>query len=161
LQGIASAARSPGEHHKSEFVILANDSERITLIVIRIDTSDNITKKIDDLYDAYIFAQKHALTEDNLKSAHKFLCRNILPSAFQGQYRHQNMYVATDDGRIEYVAVEPQLVKREMSRFFQDVFFLLNTSLSLEEVFYFAAAIHLVFVKRVYFILNALFNIFF
>lgn len=105
------------------------------------------TKKIDDLYGAYVFAQNNRLTESNLKEAHKLLSRHIVAKSWQGKYRHQNMYVATDDGRIDYVAAIPQIVESEMSKFFNDIDMLINVSMSIEEVFYFASLIHLVFVK--------------
>jgi Fic family protein len=57
------------------------------------------------------------------------------------------MYVTTSDGRIEYVAATPQLVEIEMNKFYEDLDILLDTELSMEQTFYFAAMIHLVFVK--------------
>jgi Fic family protein len=105
------------------------------------------TKKIDDLYSAYIFAQNNRLTESSFKKTHQLLSKHIVASAWQGKYRKQNMYVATDDGRIEYVAAQPQIVESEMSKFFKDISLLLNASLSIEEVSYYASLIHLVFVK--------------
>jgi Fic family protein len=105
------------------------------------------TKKIDDLYSAYLFAQENRLTESSFKKTHQLLSKHIVASAWQGKYRKQNMYVATDDGRIEYVAAQPQIVESEMSKFFKDISLLLNASLSIEEVFYYASLIHLVFVK--------------
>jgi len=56
------------------------------------------------------------------------------------------MYVSTDDGRIEYVAASPPL-KGEMGKFCHDVDLLVKAALSIEEVFYYASMIHLVFVK--------------
>lgn len=105
------------------------------------------TKRIDDLYGAYVFAQNNRLTEKNVKEAHKLLSRHLVADAWQGKYRQQNMYVATDDGRIEYVAAIPQIVEQEMFNLFQDIKLLSKESLSIEEVFFYAAMIHLVFVK--------------
>jgi len=105
------------------------------------------TKKIDDLYGSYVFAQNNRLTESNVKEAHKLMSKHIVAKGWQGKYRHQNMYVATDDGRIEYVAAIPQIVESEMSKFFEDISILLNRPLSIEQVFYYAAMIHLDFVK--------------
>lgn len=105
------------------------------------------TKKIDDLYEAYVLAQNNRLTEENVKAAHRLLSRHIVAKAWQGKYRHQNMYVATDEGKIEYVAALPQIVEHELSRFFQDIKLLSKESLTIEEVFFYAAMIHLVFVK--------------
>lgn len=105
------------------------------------------TKKIDDLYSAYLFAQNNTLSEKNVKKVHKLLSKHIVSAAWQGKYRLQNMYVATEDGRIEYVAALPQIVESEMATFFKDISLLLTASLSIEEVFYYASMIHLVFVK--------------
>jgi Fic family protein len=105
------------------------------------------TKKTDDLYNAYLFAQNHQLNEENLKQAHRLLSKNILSETWQGKYRNQNIYVATDDGKIEYVAVSPFLVKDEIAKLFHDIQLLQSSKLSIVEVFYYASMIHLVFVK--------------
>jgi Fic family protein len=105
------------------------------------------TKKIDDLYSAYVFAQNNRLTESNVKEAHKLLSKQLVATRWQGKYRHQNMYVASDDGKIEYVAAIPQRVESEMAKFFKDISTLLTLPLSAEQVFYYASMIHLVFVK--------------
>ena len=105
------------------------------------------TRKIDDLYEAYLFAKNNNLTETNLQEAHKILSKHLVAKPWQGKYRVQNMFVATDDGKIEYVAARPQIVQEEMSRLFADIDLLLHAELYIEEVFYFAAMIHLVFAK--------------
>lgn len=105
------------------------------------------TKKTDDLYNAYTFAQSHPLNERNIAEAHKLLSKHILPHKWQGRYRTQNMYVSTDDGRIEYIAASPYEVPEEMQKFYADLEQLLTISMDIEEVFFFAAMIHLVFVK--------------
>ena len=105
------------------------------------------TKKTDDLYSAYLFAQQNALNENNVKEAHKLLSRHIVATAWQGQYRIQNMYVATEDGKIEYVAAPPAIVPDEMEKFFTDLSFLLQTEMTTSEAFFYAAMLHLVFVK--------------
>jgi Fic family protein len=112
-----------------------------------IEFSPDYTKKIDDLYDAYLFAKKSKLNSKNISEAHKLLSKNILTSNWQGKYRNQNMYVTTNDGKIEYVAVSPFEVEIEMKKLFDDIDYLLQTELKIEEVFYFASFIHLVFVK--------------
>lgn len=105
------------------------------------------TQKIDDLYDAYSFAKTHALNEDNIIKAHKLLSKNILSKHLQGQLRTQNMYVSTPDGRIEYVAASPYEVQKEMEKFYADLNYLLTARIDIAAVFYYAAMIHLVFVK--------------
>ena len=105
------------------------------------------TKKIDDLYNAYEFAKTNDLNKKNISKAHIFLGKNIVASHQQGKIRTQNMYVTTADGRIEYVAATPDEAKVEMEKLYADIAFLLKQQLSIEEVFFFAAMIHVVFVK--------------
>ncbi|MDO4230315.1 MAG: Fic family protein [Capnocytophaga sp.] len=105
------------------------------------------TKKIDDLYNAYTFAKSNTLHQESVSQAHKLLSKHLVSEHWQGKFRTQNMYVTTEDGRIEYVATSPYQVENEMNKFFSDIAVLLNTDLRIEEVFYFASCIHLVFVK--------------
>lgn len=105
------------------------------------------TRKIDDLYNAYTFAKRNELNPKNISEAHKLLTKNIVASHWQGKFRNQNMFVTTADGRIEYVAALPTEVETEMKKFFNDVALLLKANLSIEEVFYYASFIHLIFVK--------------
>jgi Fic family protein len=105
------------------------------------------TRKIDDLYNAYTFAQANRLNETNIAKAHKLLGKNIVAKNWQGRFRANNMYVATAEGRIEYVAATPYQVASEMEKLYADVEVLLKQHLSIIEVFFYAAMIHLVFVK--------------
>lgn len=107
----------------------------------------NYTKKIDDLYNAYSFAKENPLNEKNIAHVHTILSKHLVTKNFQGNYRNQNMFVTTDDGKIEYVAALPANVSNEMNLFFEDVNQLLKIDLSFEETFYYASLIHLVFVK--------------
>ena len=105
------------------------------------------TKKIDDLYNAYAFAKASQLNPKKISEAHKLLSKHIVAKNWQGKFRNHNMYVTTPDGRIEYVAASPNEVEAEMEKFHNDIEILLKTKLSIEEVFFFASLIHLVFVK--------------
>lgn len=105
------------------------------------------TKKIDDLYNAYTFAKSNELNQKNISKAHKLLSKHIVATNWQGKFRLHNMYVSTSDGRIEYVAASPYEVENEMTKFYSDIAILKKTKLSIEEVFFFASLIHLVFVK--------------
>jgi len=105
------------------------------------------TKKIDDLYNAYSFAKNNELNQKNVSAAHKLLSKHIVAANWQGKFRNQNTYLTTQDGRIEYVAASPSEVESEMEKFYCDIAVLLNAKLCIEEVFYFASLIHLVFVK--------------
>ena len=112
-----------------------------------IEFSADYTRKIDDLYDAYTFAKINELNENNVVKAHALLSKNILTKNSQGKYRTQNMYVSTPDGRIEYVAASAFEMEAEMRKFYADLDLLLETEMSIEEVFFYASMIHLVFVK--------------
>ena len=105
------------------------------------------TKKTDDLYNAYTFAQQNALNESTIKEAHKLLSKHFVETSWQGKYRAQNMYVATDEGKIEYVAPSHFVVPTEMRKFNEDLKILLKSPMTAEEAFYFASMVHLVFVK--------------
>lgn len=105
------------------------------------------TQKIDDLYEAYLFAQGNQLDELGMHYAHELIMRNILTETHRGKYRNNNMYVTTDDGKIDYVAIEPQDIVKEIAKLYHDIKTLLEEKLSFEEILYFASMIHLVFVK--------------
>lgn len=105
------------------------------------------TQKIDDLYEAYQFAQQNPLTAGNIQHAHKLLTKHILQAAHRGKIRTMNMFVMTPDGKIEYMACTPDKVQAEIEKLYRDIDKLLNTELSFEEALYFASLIHLVFVK--------------
>ncbi len=105
------------------------------------------TKKIDDLYNAYTFAKSNVLNKANIEKAHKLLSKHIVAKPQQGKIRTHNIYVSTPDGKIEYVAATTHEVKGEMQKFYADVDALIAAKLSVEEVFFYAALIHLVFVK--------------
>lgn len=105
------------------------------------------TKKIDDLYNAYTFAKGNTINEANIRKAHQLLSKHLVAKHQQGRLRIHNMYVSTPDGRIEYVAPSPYALADEMAKFYTDIDLLLKASLSIQEVFFFAAMIHLVFVK--------------
>ena len=105
------------------------------------------TKKTDDLYNAYTFAKQNPLTPQNIGKVHALLALNFLEKHKLGKFRSSNMYVVTDDGRIEYVAASPYEVEQEMQKLYDDIADLLKADLSIQEVFYYAAFIHLMFVK--------------
>lgn len=114
---------------------------------MHLEFKPDYTKKTDDLYNAYQFAQSHPLNTHTINETHKLLSKNIVERHKQGKLRTNIMYVATDDGRLEYVATSPYELKAEMEKWFADVEVLLNTSMSAEEVFFYAAMLHLTFVK--------------
>ncbi len=105
------------------------------------------TKKTDDLFKAYQFAQNQVLTFKNLLKAHSVLTKNLLTAGSRGKIRKHIELIVDKEGRIEYVAAPPEIVEIEVRKLMADVKFLLSENLAWDEVFYFAALIHLVFLK--------------
>ncbi|MFV0346637.1 MAG: Fic family protein [Bacteroidales bacterium] len=112
-----------------------------------IEYQTDYTRKIDDLYEAYLFAQNNLLDEKSLLKAHALITKHILKKHQRGKIRTSNMFVITNNGKIEYVAASPNIVKSEMVRFFKDLDTLLNACFSFEEDLFYASLLHLVFVK--------------
>ena len=112
-----------------------------------IEFQADYTRKVDDLYNAYQFAQQSDLNAENISKAHELLSKNLVETTKKGKLRTSNMYIATEEGKIEYVAISPYELKAEMDKWYHDLSSLLNTKLTYEEVFYFAAYLHLTFVK--------------
>ncbi len=105
------------------------------------------TRKIDDLYNAYQLAKTARCDGYNIALVQRILTKHILPEARQGKVRTGNMYVTTSDGKIEYVAASPLVVQPELEKFYNDIDSLMSMSLSIQEIFFFASLLHLVFVK--------------
>jgi Fic family protein len=51
------------------------------------------------------------------------------------------------EGRLIYLAIEPELIRAELEKLFADISILLQAKLTTTEIFYYAAYIHLVFVN--------------
>ena len=105
------------------------------------------TRKIDDLYNAYTFAKTNVMCKSNIEETYKLLSRYIVAKHQQGKIRKQNMYITNDEGNIEYVAATLYEVEAEMGKFYSDVDLLIRMEMGISEVFYYAAMLHLVFVK--------------
>ena len=105
------------------------------------------TRKADDLYAAYDFIDNQKLILKNVQKAHAILCSKLLHRSQQGLIRTNPMFVINSDDKIEYVASDPGIVKGELEKLFNDIDLLLKTDLNDHEIFYYAALIHLVFVK--------------
>ena len=105
------------------------------------------TKKIDDLYNAYVFAKSNLLCKATISEVHKILAKNIVANYQQGKHRIQNMFITIDEGKIEYVAALPNQVNHEMEKLYDDIEVLLKADLSFQESFYYASLVHLIFVK--------------
>lgn len=102
-------------------------------------------EEIENLIEAYEFAQKNELNEKNLLHCHKLFSATLLIKSKRGKYRIEKVGVFGKSG-LAYMAVEPEFVEKEMKSFFRDLTELLSMQLKVEEVFYFASLIHLKFV---------------
>jgi len=101
--------------------------------------------EIDDLINAYNFARENPLNELNLLKAHMVLSKNILIKSNRGKYRLESIGVFSESGLI-YLAVEYQYVVEHMNQLFRQIFEILRTKPSIEEILYYASLIHLRFV---------------
>lgn len=101
-------------------------------------------EEIEDLIEAYEFAQKNTLNEKNLLTCHKIFSKTLLIKSKRGKYRIEQVGVFGKTG-LAYMAIEPEFVEKEMKIFFQDIEELISSSLNENEVFYFASLIHLRF----------------
>lgn len=107
-----------------------------------------MTEKPNDLYKAYLFAKDNSLTGDNFHTAHKLIATHLLSVAQRGVLRKTEMLVMEHKtGGIQYEATMVSLLQKEYEKFWDDISLLLKKDLTIEEVFYFAAYIHLVFVN--------------
>ncbi|MEA1874291.1 MAG: Fic family protein [Bacteroidota bacterium] len=99
-------------------------------------------EEIDDLIEAYGFAQNNKLNEKNLLNCHKIFSDTLLIRSKRGKYRIEQVGVFGKSG-LAYMAIEPEFVETEMKIFFQDINELISIKLNETEVFYFASLIHL------------------
>jgi Fic family protein len=103
-------------------------------------------KEIEDLIAAYQFARENDLTLDNILKSHEILTQSILLKKERGKIRRVKVRVRSE-GRLIYLAVEPEFIKQELEKLFADISILLKSKLTTAEIFYYAAFIHLVFVN--------------
>ena len=101
-------------------------------------------EEIEDLIEAYKFAQTNNLNETNLMICHKIFSETLLIKSKRGKYRIEQVGVFGKSG-LAYLAIEPEFVEKEMKIYFQDIEELISSKLNEIEVFYFASLIHLKF----------------
>ncbi len=107
-----------------------------------------LVEKPNDLYKAYLFAKQNKLTEKNFLQSHLLLSQHLLSEKQRGSYRKNEMLVMEHKtGRIQFEAAPFAIVEAEMNKLWGDIESLLKTKLSVEEIFYYAAFIHAVFVS--------------
>ena len=115
--------------------------------MLNIEYLPELTEKPDDLYKAYVFAKDTALNKDNFHKAHKLIAAHLLPEHQRGVLRNTEMLVMEHKtGRIQYEAALLNVLLDEYTSLWNDIDRLLQSDMSSDEIFYYAAFIHLVFV---------------
>jgi Fic family protein len=113
-----------------------------------IDYLPGLTEKPNDLFEAYEFARDNELTLTNFFKAHYISTKHLLPESFRGNVRTGNMLIMEQKTqRVQYEAASSLIVKQEFENFWKELDELIKQNLTINEVFYYASLIHLVFVK--------------
>lgn len=108
----------------------------------------NLTEKPNDLFEAYEFARDNKLTLANFYQAHAIATQHLLPEGQRGLVRTGNMLIMDQQTqRVQYEAAMSSIVASEFEDFWAQLNGLLLKDLSIQEVFYYASLIHLIFVK--------------
>lgn len=116
--------------------------------MLNIEYLPELTQKPNDLYNSYLFAKDNNLNKNSFFEAHKLIAAHLLPEKQRGTIRTSEMLVMEHNtGRIQYEACPLSMVKKQYDILWGDIDILLNTDLSVEQIFYYAAYIHLVFVN--------------
>lgn len=116
--------------------------------ILEIDYLPNLTEKPNDLYNAYEFARDNDLNEANFLEAHSIATLHLLTTNQRGKIRTGNMLIMEQQtNNIRYEAANANRVKAEYDSFWKELSELIKEYLSIEETFYYASLIHLVFVK--------------
>lgn len=112
-----------------------------------LNTKSKSFREIEDLRAAYQFARQQKLSSANFLLTHAISTETILEDEnYRGKLRDKPVYIYSGQERI-YTGADAQILPEVFDQFFQDIDILLGRDLSMSECFYFAAFIHLVFVK--------------
>lgn len=116
--------------------------------MLDVDYLPNLTEKPNDLYAAYEFARDNKLTKENFLTAHAVATLHLLPQTQRGVVRKGNMLIMEQQTQqVKYEAAAASVVNIEFEKFWKELDALIEEDMPLEKVFYYAAFIHLVFVK--------------
>lgn len=103
-------------------------------------------QEVADLVSAYRFAQKNPLNTANLLEAHRIASELLVNANDRGAWRSKGVKVGNTITTV-YMAPHQSLVPSLMEPLMAQTGTLLDQKLTIEEAFYFAALLHLVFVK--------------
>lgn len=116
--------------------------------MLNVEYLPELIEKPNDLYNAYLFAKENRLTQPNFSQAHKLIAAHLLPEGQRGTIRKTEMLIMEHNtGRIQYEAAPLKIVNRIYAALWNEIEALLKQDLSIEEVFYYASFIHMVFVN--------------
>lgn len=116
--------------------------------VLEIEYLPNLTEKPNDLYNAYEFARDNSMSAEGFLQAHSIATAHLLPKTERGKIRQGNMLVMEQQtNRVQYEAPSAAIVAKEYDMFWEELSALIQKEMPIEEVFYYASLIHLVFVK--------------
>ena len=111
------------------------------------NTKTRSFREINDLEEAYVFAQGHVPNQKNMLHAHELLTKTIaLEKKYRGAYRDKEVAVMKNGNEVVYSGAKVAILKEEMDKLFHDIEILRQRELTISQVFYFASMIHLVFV---------------
>lgn len=102
-------------------------------------------EEIDNLVEAYKFAQNNVLNEKNFLKCHEIFSKTLLIKSKRGKYRIEKAGVYDQSGLI-YLALEPEYVGDRMKEYFKGIESLIMENPSNETAFYHASLLHLIFV---------------
>ena len=115
--------------------------------ILNVEYLPELTEKPNDLYKAYLYAKENPLNQENFHEAHKLIAAHLLPSRQRGVIRNTEMLVMEHKtGRIQYEAAPLQILKKEYNDLWKNIDELISSDLGIDEIFYYASFIHLVFV---------------
>jgi hypothetical protein len=96
----------------------------------------DLVQKPDDLYSAYLFAQKNELTQKTFLLAHTLITKHLLRDKKQGILRTGNMVVMEHNtGRIQYEAAPANQLQSLFNTLWQDIETLKNNRLLMRKYF--------------------------
>ena len=108
----------------------------------------NLTEKPNDLFEAYEYARDNTLSLENFLETHRIATKHLLPETLRGVVRTGNMLIMEQQTQqVQYEAAMASIVRKEFENFWAEVDELLQQKLNIQQIFYYASLIHLVFVK--------------
>jgi Fic family protein len=109
------------------------------------NTNSKPFKEIEDLISAYDFASKTDLNIDNFLKSHAILSKTLIPDQkYSGKIRDKDVYIFGGGVKV-YTGAAPDIVEEEINKLFADISVLKSAEMDINEIFYYASMIHLVF----------------